>query len=351
MASSKSERLLNLTIALLSTKRYLPKDDIRSAVAGYEGQSEAAFERMFERDKDELRALGIPIETGNIDHYFSDEKGYRIPPASFELPPIELTADEAAVLGVAARAWRETSMAAASQSAMHKLRGAGIEPDTSRLSMLDPVVTAREPSFALWADATLRRERVRFSYRSSGSVSRTSQRSGQSSGAGGQTRTLEPWAVTSTKGRWYVVGRDVDRDDTRMFRLSRIVGEPAIISRPEAYEIPADLDMRELTRSLEPPSTTGTATVAIRRTKAPLLRRHGRALEDAVGEPSLPDGVRLPDGFDVYEVGYSSISSFAPDVATLAADVVVLEPTELRDQVVRHLTAVAAAFPARDGQR
>ena len=331
MASSKSERLLNLTIALLSTKRYLPKEDLRTAVAGYEGQSPAAFERMFERDKDELRALGIPIETGNIDHYFSDEKGYRIPPASFELPPIELSADEAAVLGVAARAWRETSMAAASQSAMHKLRGAGIEPDTSRLTMLDPVVTAREPSFALWADATLRRERVRFDYRSA------------STGPGGQTRTLEPWAVTSSKGRWYVVGRDVDRDGTRMFRLSRIVGEPKIISKPEAYAIPADLDMRELTRSLEPPSTTGTATVAIRRTKAPQLRRRGRA---ATVDDTVPD-VQLPDGFEVHVVGYSSISSFTDEIAALAADVVVLEPAELREQVIRHLTAVSAAYPDR----
>jgi len=328
MASAKSERLLNLTIALLSTKRYLPKEDIRTAVAGYEGQNEAAFERMFERDKDELRALGIPIETGNIDHFFSDEKGYRIPPASFELPPIELDADEAAVLGVAARAWRETSMAAASLSAMSKLRGAGIEPDTSRLTMLDPVVTAREPSFGLWADATLRRERVRFTYRPS------------QGGRDGQTRTLEPWAVTSAKGRWYVVGRDVDRDDTRMFRLSRIVGEPKIISRPAAYEIPADLDMRALTRSLEPPSTTGSATVAVRRTKAPQLRRRGQPVAEPVAS------LTLPEGFEVFEVGYSSTSTFVEEVASLAADVVVLEPADLRDQVILHLQTVAAAHPA-----
>ena len=330
MASTKSERLLNLTIALLSTKRYLPKEDIRTAVAGYEDQSPATFERMFERDKDELRALGIPIETGNIDHYFSDEKGYRIPPASFELPPIELDADEAAVLGVAARAWRESSMAAASQSAMRKLRGAGVEPDTSRLTMLDPVVTAREPSFGLWADATRQRVRVRFSYRSS------------------QTRTLEPWAVTSTRGRWYVVGRDVDRDDTRMFRLSRISGTPKIISKPGAYDIPADLDVRALTRSLEPPSTTGTAIVGIRRTKAPMLRRSGHLADlraaDAIG------AITLPDGFDVYEVGYSSLTSATEELAALAADVVVLEPSELRELVIGHLIAVAAAYPPGPGQ-
>ncbi|MGI8767637.1 MAG: helix-turn-helix transcriptional regulator [Propionibacteriaceae bacterium] len=319
--SSKSERLLNLTICLLSTKRYLPKEEIRKVVAGYQGQNDVAFERMFERDKDELRALGIPIETGTIDHYFEDEKGYRIPPASFELPPIELAADEAAVLGVAARAWRETTMASATLSAMSKLRGAGIEPDTNRLAALEPIVTAREPSFAALMQAARDRVRVRFTYRDN------------------KERTLEPWGLTSSKGRWYVIGRDVDRDDTRMFRLSRISSDPRSVSKQGAFSAPADLDLRALARSLEPPELTATAVLALRRNKAPALRRRGTPIPPT-GQPW--SDVTLPEGFEVFEVGFSSRQFLVSEVASHAADVLVLHPPELRDRVVEHLRTVLA---------
>ena len=97
------ERILNLTICLLVSGRYLPKSRIREAVEGYHDLSDAAFERTFERDKDELRSLGVPIEVGSFDPLFDDEPGYRILPSEFELPPIDLDAEEAAVVGVAAR--------------------------------------------------------------------------------------------------------------------------------------------------------------------------------------------------------------------------------------------------------
>ena len=78
MTTRKTERILNLTICLLVSDRYLPKSRIREAVEGYHNLSDAAFERTFERDKDELRALGVPIEVGSFDAFFDDEQGYRI---------------------------------------------------------------------------------------------------------------------------------------------------------------------------------------------------------------------------------------------------------------------------------
>ena len=82
--SRKSERLVNLTIALLASKRYLTKSEIFRTVEGYEGAPEA-MERMFERDKDDLRSLGIVIELGTFDPLFEDEAGYRITPSSYQL--------------------------------------------------------------------------------------------------------------------------------------------------------------------------------------------------------------------------------------------------------------------------
>src|SRR5665811_16982 len=91
MAPRKTERQLNLVICLLASRRYLTREKIRDSVEGYQGLSDAAFQRMFERDKDDLRDLGIPIETGSNDSYFDDEQGYRILPGDFELPPVEFS--------------------------------------------------------------------------------------------------------------------------------------------------------------------------------------------------------------------------------------------------------------------
>src|SRR3954447_15834535 len=99
MTARKSERLLNLLIMLLVQRHYVSKDRIRAIL--YPDASRDAFEKMFERDKEELRSLGVPIEVGSMDAYFEDEPGYRIRADELALPEIELAADEAAVIGLA----------------------------------------------------------------------------------------------------------------------------------------------------------------------------------------------------------------------------------------------------------
>ena len=319
MAPRKTERILNLTICLLVSGRFLPRSRIREAVEGYHDLSDAAFERTFERDKDELRALGVPIEVGSFDPLFDDEPGYRILPGEFELPPIDLDAEEASVVGVAARVWQHASMAEATGNALAKLRAAGVEPDTSQLATLEPSVQASEPSFEPLWNAVLDRSRVSFTYRD------------------GSHRTLEPWGMTASKGRWYVVGRDVDRDATRMFKLSRITDVPRRDSRPGAYAVPADLDLRALARSLAPREPTEQTLLALRSGSAAGLRRRGR--------PGCTD-VELPSGFDVVSVAFSDLWSAAEEISRYGAEVVVLEPAELRELVVRGLTQVARAGAA-----
>src|SRR5689334_5165579 len=103
MAARRAERLVNLVICLLSTRQFLTAERIRDAVPGYDGPDgttagDEAFKRMFERDKAELRDLGIPLETGRNSSFDTDE-GYRIRRGDYELPEIEFDAAEAAAVG------------------------------------------------------------------------------------------------------------------------------------------------------------------------------------------------------------------------------------------------------------
>ena len=323
MTADKAERLMNLTICLLSTKRFVSKAEIRTTVQAYQDSTDSSFERMFERDKDELRALGVPIEHGSNDAYFDDEHGYRISPGDFELPPITFEADETTVLGLAARAWREASMAGATRNALAKLRAAGVEVDSQRLPAPEPVLSAKEESFPLWYDAVIDRTRVSFEYADRG------------------TRLLEPWGMVFHRGRWYVIGRDVDKQEPRMFRLSRIVGVPKVKGKADAYQVPEGTNVRELASALDPAPSEERAVVAVRPGRAAWLRRRSTRLTDAGGHP-------VPPGFELYEVPYSSADQLVPELAVYGADVVVCDPPQLRASVIEHLRAWADASPGEE---
>ncbi|MFC7503718.1 WYL domain-containing protein, partial [Nocardioides sp. GCM10030258] len=145
MPAPKSERLLNLLIMLLVQRRPIAKERIRELL--YPDSRPDAFEKMFERDKDELRSLGVPVEVASIDPLFEDEVGYRIPPEAFALPDIELTSEEAAVVGIASRVWQHATMAQATTDAVRKLSAAGIDVDLDALEIAQPLLTAEEPAF------------------------------------------------------------------------------------------------------------------------------------------------------------------------------------------------------------
>ncbi|MGO4958124.1 helix-turn-helix transcriptional regulator [Luteococcus sp. Sow4_B9] len=323
MAPRKSERIVNLTICLLSARRFLPKSQIREVVEGYHGLSDAAFERTFERDKDELRAMGVPVETGHNEAFFDDEPGYRIRRADFELPPVEFSPDEATVLGAAARVWQQASAAEYTVSALAKLRAVGLQPDTDRLAALEPTVSAAEPAFETIWQATLQRRRVCFRYR-----------------GGDEDRVLEPWSVTWRKGRWYVVGLDLARNEPRMFKMSRITSEPELQGPADAYEVPA-MDLSQLARRLEPAGPDSTAVVAVRTGHVPSMTRRSRPL-------AAPRG--LPEGFDVWEVPYATRPDLVSEVCAAGPHAVVLEPAEVRELVCEQLRSVVAAAQGSGGQ-
>ncbi len=209
MTAGKSERLLNLLIMLLVQRHYVAKDRIREIL--YPDSTPDAFEKMFERDKDELRSLGVPIEVGQMDAFFDDEPGYRIRPDEFALPDISLTADEAAVIGLATKVWQHARLAEATTEAVRKLTALGVDVDLTALDIVEPRLSADEPSFDVFWEATQERTPVVFDYVRSGDTEV-------------RTRHLQPWGVARYSGRWYVVGFDTDRRAERIFRLSRVQG-------------------------------------------------------------------------------------------------------------------------------
>ena len=142
VAISKVERLMNLVIALLSSRTYISAERIRRVVAGYaDCPTEEAFSRMFERDKNELRDLGIPLEIGRVSS-FDPTEGYRIKRDAYALPDIALTAEEAAAVAVAVQLWQSPELITATEGALLKLRAAGIDIDDVDTDIAIPSASA-----------------------------------------------------------------------------------------------------------------------------------------------------------------------------------------------------------------
>ena len=321
-AARRTERLLNLVICLLAARRFLSKDQIRRAVPQYEDcASDEAFERMFERDKEELREMGIPLETGSHDPLFSDEVGYRIDRAAYALPEVTFAPDEMAVLGLAARAWQQAALSHAAGTALLKLRSAGVDPDESAIVGLEPRVKASEPAFGPLWEAVREARPVRFPYRGPQAVEPV-------------TRRVEPWGILSRNGRWYVVGHDCDRAAPRVFRLSRVAG-PVTADGPDgSVVVPPGTDIRDQLTRMLPPEPRHTAVLAARPGAGLGLRyRASSTAADPAGGP----------GWDRLEVGYRDEESLAEELVAYGPVVLALEPAELRDAVVRRLRAMLGA--------
>jgi proteasome accessory factor B len=317
----KSERLLNLLIMLLVQRHFVAKDRIRTLL--YPGSSRDAFEKMFERDKEELRSLGVPIEVGQMDAFFADEPGYRIRPDEFALPDIALEPDEAAIIGLATKVWQHARLAEATTDVVRKLTALGVPVDVSALDIVQPRLSADEPSFDVFFEAVQERSAVEFDY----------VRSGQSEVT---RRRLHPWGVARYAGRWYVVGHDLDRDAERLFRLSRVQGKARKVGHAGAYEVPPGTDVGEVARRLAPAPRLERAVVLARAGTGVPLRREASEITTAVVGP---DDRTLWDRLVITR----SAIGLADELLGYGADVYVEEPAELREELVARLSAVGGA--------
>ena len=306
--SRKSERLVNLTIALLATKRYLTKSEIFRTIEGYEGAPEA-MERMFERDKDDLRSLGIAIELGTFDPIFEDEAGYRITPSSYQLNLGELDGTDIALLSLAATAWSGAALERESTSALIKLASMGIDNDSETLSLLTPQVSGTDRNFALITDAIVRRSEIEFEYLGA-DLSR-------------QVRKVSPYSMRGQSGSWYLVGFDSEKDSLRTFRLDRIVSEVSVSKKVNSFEIPD---------SIPDQSTDETRELAILRVR----KRRGHQLR------SLSNLIEAGEEWDEITLPIVDVSWLVRIILWHRDDVIVLEPSALRERVIDSLKELRA---------
>jgi proteasome accessory factor B len=318
---ARAERLVNLVLCLLSTRQYLTAERVRRIVPGYsDAPTDEAFFRTFERDKTELRELGIPLEIGR-NSAFDTIDGYRIARRDYELGDIDLEPDEAAAVALAVRLWDSPELVGAAHGALLKLRAAGVDVDEGAPAVVEPKVRTTEPAFGPLLAAVQAGQAVTFDYR-------------RPSPAELRTRTIEPWGVVSWRGRWYVVGHDRDRNAPRCFRLSRIVGEVGTIGRPGVVRRPEGVDLLTFvahTGDEAPPQNT-IVRLWLAHGRAAGLRRRAtvvdtRTIDDALGE--------------IVELELYNPDSAAGWIAGFGPDVVVLEPEILRKAVHERLLAAA----------
>ncbi len=308
------ERLVNLVVALMATDQGLTKDTILTSVAGYREQSESgaskdALEKMFERDKESLRGLGVPIETiGDwADPDDLREARYRVPVSEYELPAdIEFSPAEVALLTLAGGVWSQSSMSEDARSGLRKIRALGITVDEPIIGF-SPRISVHEPAFGPLRQAIEQARVVAFPYLKPGEEAP-------------RLRRMQPLALVEYESRWHVYGVDLDVAADRTFLLSRIVGDVELTRQSYPRELRDGAGERALV-GLQRVAAGQRALLEVNPgTEAALrLGRRGSAADQ---------GMHVP---------YVDVHIFADELASYGPEVRVVEPEALRDQVIARL--------------
>lgn len=323
------ERLVNLVAALLDAQRPLSRDELRRRVGGYTGEAEA-FRRTFERDKDVLRQMGMPLVTEPLDPERPDDQvGYRIPRERYELADPGLDADELAALRLAASAvavegaWGRD----ATTTALRKLAGSTTSSSSSGVDS-DATVPAEGMALLSGGDqvaaafgAVAERRPVTFGYRS-------------------QTRRVDPWRLSYRKGQWYLSGFDHDRGEERLFRLDRVEGMIEGTGPAGSFERPA-------AQATAPPAPWRLGEGAETMVTVAVDGPWARWVIDEVGADSVQE--RRRDGSVVFTLGVTNVDGLRSFVLGLLDHAEVLGPPSVRQAMVTWLTAMADETAPEDG--
>jgi proteasome accessory factor B len=318
-------------LALLSTETGLTKSEILANVQGYRqryatGGDNASLERQFERDKDDVRELGIPLETIETPGSSGNNQTlrYRIPKGEYDLPEdVRFTPDESALLSLAAMAWREGALSADSRRALLKIRSIDPDPaaDGRAVDAYAPRLRARDAAFEPLRNALDRQAAVRFDYITPGQHE-------------ARTREVAPLALVQHGGRWMLAAHEPSTGGTKNYLLSRIVG-PVSAFQAGQHEAPADagaVALAELDRVWGERTATidvVAASDAARR----LARRRDTTTDD--------DG-RLVLHYVDPQILAEELAAFGPEVRVVA-------PDDVRDRVTARLRALVADH-APDGR-
>jgi proteasome accessory factor B len=307
---TRIERLINLIIALLETTRPLSAEEINRRVAGYGQDNYDSFRRAFERDKDELRGMGIPIEVRKIDPLDEHSDGYFIDKDRYYLPDLDLEPDELAALRLA----RDAVTNGRSEADRGLLK---ISVDSRAAPVDGPQVAwgddIRQPALSSIYEAQLQRRPISFEYqRASGERTR---------------RTLEPYGLVNRRGHWYVVGNDIDRSDIRAFRISRIQGKVSVLDGD--YDIPTGFDAQAhlSAEAYEIGEQHGDAVVRFDESLAWWVDQN---LAEALRS-------RKDDGSVDVTLPFGNLDALVSWVLGFGSSVELIAPSEAREAIVTHL--------------
>ena len=308
MARARTERMLNLLFVLLNSKTPLTREQIRERVPGY-GDSNDAFERMFERDKAALRDLAIPVETKPVDLFHDDVLGYRIDRSDWLMPEISLTVQERTYLSLAASAWQSAQLSTAAKQAVSSVDA---REQSSDLSVPVSLAKGRRHISEILA-AISNGKTVTFDYvgLNQSEVVR---------------RSIDPWRALLHSGHWYLIGFDQEKGEVRTFRTDRIVGDLVETKNDVLEPMPKDFDLSAITTNWESSDKEPIiATVLVRPGRAASLRVMATTCE--VG--SEWDELTIPYHHESQLLG---LIASACDVTRVAS------PKQLHDSVTRVIT-------------
>ena len=301
MSSQKTERLINLTLALLASKRYLSKAEILRNIPGYEGSPETK-ERMFERDKDDLRSLGIQIDVNNFDPLFEDEQGYLIKSDSFQFAENEFTKEELLLLTMAANLWHDSAVEIDSQNALLKIQSLSgpVENDMTTTPTLR--ITEDWQLLVSIFTAVQNKQILEFSYR-------------------GKKRQVKPYGLYSSNGFWYLIAFEINV--IKSFKLVRIEGEVDLIGEKDAFEKPDNFNVGNFLKE-ESNSVSLVSKLQVRKGAA-LSLRNKFTVKD------------LDSEWDLMDIPYTNEQELLEMVLWHGTDLKLIEPAALRQLLVANL--------------
>ena len=301
MSSQKTERLINLTLALLASKQYLSKAEILRNIPGYEGSPETK-ERMFERDKDDLRSLGIQIDVNNSDPLFEDEQGYLIKSDSFQFAENEFSKEELLLLTMAANLWHDSAVEIDSQNALLKIQSLSgpVENDMTTTPTLR--ITEDWQLLVSIFTAVQNKQILEFSYR-------------------GKKRQVNPYGLYSSNGFWYLIAFEINV--IKSFKLVRIEGEVDLIGEKDAFEKPDNFNVGNFLKE-ESNSVSLVSKLQVRKGAA-LSLRNKFTVKD------------LDSEWDLMDIPYTNEQELLEVVLWHGTDLKLIEPAALRQLLVANL--------------
>jgi len=341
LKSDKSERLFQLTCVLLYSERGVTKRELFHAVDSYREDlkatpnDETAVHKKFERDKSDLRQMGIQINgfEGQID---SDDMRYTIASDTFFWPEgIEFNAEQLQLLNLAAQVWAQASLSSEANRGLVRLKALGLEPAASDILGFAPRLRTHEPSFLPLSEAIEDHIEVVFDYRKpDGEVTQ---------------RKVQPWLLRNVDGQWLLVCWDKDRKAVRNFLLKRIVSRviPRTLQLNDKevelvkFEAPSAQSIAAALEDLEQHTRAQRATLRVKKDSQAWFHFHLDGKSN-LGIDSSESPATAAQA-DLVELSYMDLQLLAEELSDYVLDIEVLQPPDLSIAINKHFEAVLAA--------